>query len=90
MRVRARGIYCFVDNFQINIVPICWKVSSTSCLTNKIEMLLAAYWLSSREAALRLLHVPCQAGISVRPGPPYTGQAYNRECGGLFIALRAQ
>lgn len=86
MRVRARGIYCSVDNFQISIVPICWKVSSASCLTNKIEMADSSHWLSRMESALRLLHVHCQAGISVRPGPPYTGQAYNRECGGLLSA----
>lgn len=55
MRVRARGIYCFVDNFQINIVPICWKVSSTSCLTNKIEIADSLYWLSRRANATSLI-----------------------------------
>lgn len=61
-------------------------VSSASCLTNKIEIAGNSHWLCRREAALRLLHVHCKAGISVRPGPPYTGQAYNRECGGLLSA----
>ena len=42
------------------------------------------YRLSRREAALRLPHVPCRAGIYARPGPPYHRQASNRECGGLL------
>ena len=55
MRVRARGIYCFVDNFQISIVPICWKVSSTSCLTNEIATADSSHWLSRRANATSLI-----------------------------------
>lgn len=61
MRVRARGIYCSVDNFQISIVPICWKVSSASCLTNKIEMADSSHWLSRREARFA-----CSASLARR------------------------
>ena len=60
--------------------------SSTSCLTNEIATADSSHWLSRREARFACSCVPCQAGISVRPGLPYTGQAYNRECGSLISA----
>ena len=61
-------------------------VSSASCLTIEIEIAASSHWLSRREARFACSCVPCQAGISVRPGLPYTGQAYNRECGSLISA----
>ena len=63
----------FFDGRIFNILPDEQDRDVVSCLLAEQE-----------GGALRLLHVPCQAGISVRPGPPHHWQASNIQCGGLL------
>lgn len=64
-------------------------VSSESSLTNKIEMLLAAYWLSRREAALRLLRSLAMRVSPYGPVHPTIGRSLTISAVAFYRATRS-